>query len=269
MFRVATALYMYFVVLNVGLLTLVSGVQFDYINQNRWLLPPGSQCGKMQQSPINIRNAQVNNALNSLTFHDYDKPLAGKFKNIGTGVQFVPNTGATLAVSNHKGRYDLQWIRFHWGRDVTEGSEHQFNGIKHAAEIQFVHRKQNVPSTDRDAYAVVAVLAVPVNGAPAQNSVWSDLSVPIVHETSNTVFGSNPYNSLLPTNQNYYYYEGSFTTPLCTESVQWFVFKNTIDIPKGFLDDLRQVQADANGTPLTFNFRDLQNLNGRNIFKSP
>ena len=269
MFHITTALH--FVVLSLGLLTLVAGVPFNYNNQNQWPQFQGSQCGGMQQSPINIVTAQVNgnNGLNSLTFHDYDKPLDGQFQNIGTGVQFVPNAGATMAVSNHMVKYDLQRIYFRWGRDVTEGSEHQFNGNKHAAEIQFVHRKRNAPSTDRDAFAIVAVLADSVTGIPPPNSVWSDLSVPIGYATSNPVSGSSLYADLLPTNRGCYHYEGSFTTPLCTENVQWFVLKDTIDIPEGFLDDLRQVQSGPGGPPLIFNFRDIQNLNGRNVFKFP
>ena len=175
-----------------------------------------------------------------------------------------------MAVSTHKGIYDLQRIHFRWRRDATEGSKHQLNGIKHAAEIQFIHLKRNLTygSTDRDAYTIVAVLADSVPGTPPPNSVWSDLSVPTGYATSNLISGSNPYASLLPPNQNSYYYEGSFTTPLCTENVQWFVLKDTIDIPRSFLADLRQVQ-DANGTPLTFNFRELQDLNGRSVFKFP
>ena len=279
MFHVATALY--FVVLSLGLVTLVA--PFNYIDQNQWTLPPGSQCGGMRQSPINIVPAQVNgnDALKPLTFYDYDKPLDGVFENIGTTVQFVPNTRATMAVSTHKGIYDLQEIQFHWGSDETEGSEHQFSGIKYAAEIQFVHLKRNAPgSTDQDAYAIVSVLADSVTVAPVANPVWNDLSVPTGHATSNTVSGSSTtssivsssssqYENLLPTNRDYYYYEGSFTTPPCTENVQWFVFKKTIDIPEGFLDDLRLVKTDASGTLLTFNFRDLQNLNSRSVFKRP
>ena len=273
MFHVATALY--FVVLNLGLLTLVASARFRYDKQNVWRLFLGSQCGELRQSPIDIVTAEANenNALIPLTFHDYDKPLDGEFENIGSTVQFVPNFRATMAVSNHKGIYDLQRIQFRWGSDESQGSEHQLNGFKHAAEIQFVHLKRNVPpgSTDQDAYAIVAVLANSVPGTPLPNAVWSNLSVPIRYTTSNPVSGSSSqYESLLPTiRDSYYYYEGSFTTPLCTENVQWFVLNNTIDIPKGFLDDLRQVEMDESGTPLTFNFRDLQNLNARNVFEYP
>ena len=263
-------------VLNLGLLTLVAGDQFKYDEQHLWPMFLGSQCGELRQSPINIDTAQAIkiNALIPLTFHDYDKPLDGEFENICHTVQFVPNFRATMAVSNHKGIYDLQEIQFHWGSDENEGSEHQFSGIKYAAEIQFVHLKRNAPgSTDRDAYAIVSVLADSVPGTPVANPVWNDLSVPTRHATSHIVSGSSTtsqYDSLLPADQNsYYYYEGSFTTPPCTENVQWFVFENTIDIPMGFLADLRQVKTDASGTLLTFNFRDLQNLNSRSIFKRP
>ena len=270
---VATALH--FVVLSLGLLTLVASAPFNYNDQDVWRMFLGSQCGELRQSPINIVTAQANgnNALKPLTFHNYDMPLAGEFENIGTTVQFVPNAGATMAVSNHKGIYDLWRIYFHWGSTVTEGSEHQFDGTKHAAEIQFVHLKRNVPpgSTDPDAYAIVAVLAVRVTGPPASNSVWNHLSVPTVHATSNTVSGNRQYADLLPTNRDYYYYEGSFTTPLCTENVQWFVLQNTIPIPTGFLDDLRLVETESGTNPLllTFNFRGLQDLNARSVFKFP
>ena len=215
--------------------------------------------------------ANENNALIPLTFYDYDKPLDGEFENIGSTVQFVPNFRATMAVSNHKGIYDLRRIQFRWGSDENQGSEHRLNGVKHAAEIQFVHLKRNVPpgSTDQDAYAIVSVLADSVTVTPPPNSVLSNLSVPIEYTTSELVSGSSSYASLLPMNQDYYYYEGSFTTPLCTENVQWFVLNNTIGIPEDFLANLRQVETDANGTPLTFNFRDLQDLNARNVFKFP
>ena len=113
-----------------------------------------------------------------------------------------------MGVSTHKGIYDLQRIHLHWGRYATEGSEHQLNGIKHAAEIQFIHLERNLTygSTDQDAYTIVAVLADSVPGTSVPNSVWSDLSVPTGYTTSNPISGSNPYASLLLPNRNSYYY---------------------------------------------------------------
>ena len=191
MFRFATALHL--VVLSLGLLTLVTGAPFNYNIgfEKVWRRFLGSQCGGLRQSPINIQTADVQecNALMALSFHGYNQQLDGEFENTGTTVRFVPNAGATVAVSNHKGIYDLRWIDFHWGSDATEGSEHRVDGMKYVAEIQFVHLKRCVPpgSTDPDAYSIVSVLANQVDGTPAPNSVWSTLSVPTQHATSNSI----------------------------------------------------------------------------------
>ena len=190
MFHFATALHL--VVLSLGLLTLVTGAPFNYNIpfEKVWRRFLGSQCGGLRQSPINIpAQVQENNALMALSFHDYDQPLGGEFENIGTTVRFVPDAGTTVAVSNHKGIYDLRWIDFHWGSSGMEGSEHRVNGNQYAAEIQFVHLKRCVPpgSTDPDAYSIVSVLANQVAGTPDPNSVWSTLSVPTQHATSNSI----------------------------------------------------------------------------------
>ena len=70
---------------------------------------------------------------------------------------------------------------------------------------------------------------------------------------------------LFPNNHDYYYYEGSLTTPDCNETVQWFVYKNLIEVPQAYLQDLRRIKRDASGNLLTFNFRDTQRLNNRQV----
>ena len=145
MFHVATVLY--FVVLNLGLLTLVASTSFDYSNQDEWPVFPGSQCCGMRQSPINIdTNAALSKCsvlIPPLTFHDYNKPIAGTLKNIDSTVEFVPTVtpGASMAISNHRGIYDLQKIHICWGTTDVGGSEHQLNGVQYAAEIQLIHLK--------------------------------------------------------------------------------------------------------------------------------
>ena len=66
-----------------------------------------------------------------------------------------------------------------------------------------------------------------------------------------------------PNNRVCYYYAGSLTTPDCDEIVKWFVYKNLIEVPKTYLEDLRKIKKDASGNLLTFNFRDTQKLNNR------
>ena len=277
MFHVATVLY--FVVLNLALLALVASTSFSYNNQNMWPAAfPGSQCGGIRQSPIDIdTNAALSNSvLISLTFHDYNKPIAGTLKNIGSTVEFVPATGASMAVSNHRGIYELWKIQIRWGPTNVGGSEHRLNGVQRAAEIQLIHLKQGVPpeSTARDAYSIVAIHADVTTSAAS--TVWDEFDPPPTAylETKDIASNTYHYDDLLPplpatSPRPYYYYEGSFTTPLCTERVQWFMLKDNITIPAFFLAKLRQVkrEGNANSPLLTFNFRDLQPLNARNVSK--
>nr|ABR53885.1 astrosclerin-1 [Astrosclera willeyana] len=262
---------LHFVVISLGLVTLVaSRCDFNYYNQRAWLSCPGSQCGGNRQSPINIdtRDTKANNNLIALRFNNYKVPVDGDFENLGTDVEFVPkNKHATL--TNHLGTYVLQQFQFHWGRDSSEGSEHRIDGQQYAAEIHFVHLKQGASQngTAGDTYSVVAVLCeaadIPIRG------VWRNLSpVPTVHKDSHCILDL-VYADLLPRNRDYYHYEGSLTTPLCDETVQWFVLKNTIKIPEAFLTRLRRVERHRSGTLLTFNFRKLQRLHGRDVFEFP
>jgi len=63
---------------------------------------------------------------------------------------------------------------------------------------------------------------------------------------------------LLPESLAHYAYEGSLTTPPCTEGVKFFIMKNPIGIQKEMID----------GFPFKMNARPVQPLNGRKISAS-
>ena len=223
------------VALFLGLFTLTAAVEFTYDDQAEWLTFSGSQCGGDRQSPINIDTDDVeddDNSLIKLVFTNYDQDHNGEFENTATNVEFVPDTlDATL--TNHLGMYTLMQFHLHWGEDDTEGSEHQVDDEQLAAEIHFVHLKQGPSPSDTagDTFSVVAVLREARDQA-ITGTVWEKLNpVPTDFESSITV-DDFVYEDLLPSNQDYYQYEGSLTTPLCNETVQWFVLQNTIDTPK-------------------------------------
>ena len=243
-----------------------SQLDYNYEDQAAWANLPGSFCGTgRRQSPINIETASVqesNTLLQNLIFNGYDRVVDGSLANTGHNVQFDPSSSAPGAsVMNHEGTYNLLQFHLHWGEGQRDGSEHRVNGSQYAAEIHFVHRSTDASSTAVNALAVVGVFAVANSAAPA--GIWQQLMpVPTGYGNSTSITGIR-YSDLLPTNRDYYYYEGSLTTPLCDETVQWFVLKETMQIPESYLAMLRMVQEDANGTPLTHNVRDAQALNGR------
>ena len=240
----------YSMVLTLGLLTLVVSAQ--------------------NQSPINIDTGTTlpNSILGPLTFHQYDVAVSGDFVFTGTTMEFVPDSVAPDSVAPDSvatlttpqgTTYELQEVVFHWGSTSSEGSEHQVNAQPFAAEIQFVHLKQGASPNDAaaDTYLILAMRYQHVSEKP--RGVWSNLT-PVPNVGKPTRVSKVVYDDLLPANRDYYQYEGSHTTSPYTENVQWYVMQNTIPIPEEFLAKLRAVQIS--------NFRPVQDLNGRSVFKS-
>jgi len=62
------------------------------------------------------------------------------------------------------------------------------------------------------------------------------------------------FSDFLPPDLDYYHYEGSLTTPPCSEIVMWYLFKQPIKIPTEFLSLLRQIEDEKN-QPLLHNHR--------------
>ena len=61
---------------------------------------------------------------------------------------------------------------------------------------------------------------------------------------------------------NFFRYNGSLTTPGCSESVIWTVFRHSLSISEGQLSFFRSLE-DGQGRPLVNNFRPLQPLYDR------
>jgi len=65
---------------------------------------------------------------------------------------------------------------------------------------------------------------------------------------------------LLPEDKNYYTFEGSLTTPPCSEGVKWVILKQTMSISAEQLVQYQAVYPE--------NARPLQPLNDREVFSS-
>ena len=68
-------------------------------------------------------------------------------------------------------------------------------------------------------------------------------------------------DNLFPLKRGFYHFEGSLTTPPCTEGVQWFVLKQAITISDA------QYQTFTALYP--YNARPVQKTNGRQIVQGP
>lgn len=77
-------------------------------------------------------------------------------------------------------------------------------------------------------------------------------------------------SSFLPVHRHdFYRYQGSLTTPPCSESVTWIILKRGLLIGKNQLKMLRDLRSDPEcQTPITNNWRNLQKGNGRRVSKT-
>jgi len=200
-----------------------------------------NECGStVRQSPINIVNAVSDDNLTDLstTYANSSTDIL----NNGHTIQFNYNGTATL---NFDGEV-FSLLQFHFHAE----SEHTVVGSHHPLEAHLVHKSAS------GNLAVIGVL-FELGDENAFLAQFID-NLP-EHKDDTYVNASLSYNalSLLSAGDSYFNYDGSLTTPPCSEIVEWIVMENPLEAS--------QTQLDAFSNILHNNFRPIQPLNGRVI----
>jgi carbonic anhydrase len=200
------------------------------------------RCAKgMNQSPIDIRKA-VKADLPALQFN-YGQAVPTLVNN-GHSIQVNVPAGQTLTVGEQ--RYELLQFHFH------SPSEETVNG-KHAAMVgHFVHRNT------AGELGVIGILMQPGKTNAAFAPVFAHL--PRKGESITVDNLTLDLGAMLPTDKGYYAFEGSLTTPPCSEGVQWMIMKKPITLGAGQIKAFRRV--------FNANVRPIQAQNGRIIKES-
>ena len=238
----------------------VNNMAWNHDNQDSWTILPNCQAGGQNQSPINIITKEAINITTPIVFEGNYDSHHGKWTNTGHSLQFTPIFAADIPSIKWKGQYFLKQFHFHWGMKPGEGSEHLVNSVSQDGELHFVHQNSN-PTSERDQIAVLAVMLQSTDDS--LNDTWKQLQIVPQHGESIQLQNIN-IKDLLPADKSFWHYEGSLTTPPCSENVQWFVFKEVIPIPKEVLS-IWSKTPDASGTPILYNFRKVQPTNGRTL----
>lgn len=169
-------------------------------------------CGRGQeQSPIDLANATMTDLAN-ISF-DYGETAVNIINN-GHTIQVNVSSGSHIVINGET--YNLAQFHFH------APGEHTVAGRSYPLEMHLVHRAAN------KALAVVGVFIAEgaENGAFAP--VWEHLPA---EETGLTATGATVnVAALLPANQLFYRYNGSLTTPPCSEGVLWSVMSTPIEM---------------------------------------
>ena len=195
-------------------------------------------CGKgKSQAPLNIKGPFVKGRISVAA--DYK---AGPLRMINNGHTVQVNVAAGSKLRIDGVPYDLLQYHFH------RPSEEQIDGKPMAMVIHFVHKSA------AGKLAVLGVLLKEGNENPGIKTLWTHAPTAEGPEVTPDEVAFNPSN-LLPKEFDFFSYEGSLTTPPCTEGVRFFILKTPVNVSR----------EQVIGFPFKRNARPVQPLNDRVI----
>ncbi|WP_440886865.1 carbonic anhydrase [Vibrio sp. WZ-1] len=200
-----------------------------------------SECAKGQnQSPINI-DSTIEAKLAKLQFN-YDGKVISLLNN-GHTLQTSLEGNNTLKVDGKD--FALKQFHFH------TPSENHVDGKEYPLEAHFVH-------SDEDGNLAVVAVFFKVGDA---NSALAKLLQNIPDKEQNVAIKA-PFDAdaLIPMDKEYYRFNGSLTTPPCSEGVRWLVLKEAQSISPEQVKEFAKVMG-ANNRPI-------QALNARMVLEN-
>jgi carbonic anhydrase len=206
--------------------------------------PDYARCANgKEQSPINIETLHVVKDKKMADPDIHYKPTLFSLRNDGRTIQGAPSTLDNSIVLDNE-EYQLTQFHFH------TPSEHQFNRQHFDMELHFVHKSANHQ---------IAVLGLMIKEGETNSyleNAWN--LIPRV-KTTKEVKLTEPIDlmKLLPKEKDSFQYNGSLTTPPCSEGVKWVILKEPIEMSKEQIDQFRDIFVD--------NHRPVQPLNDREV----
>lgn len=194
-----------------------------------------------RQSPINISETSTLKGPAEPIRFSYN-PSEGTVVNNGHTIMVEVQGNNSIMVRGSV--FHLLQFHFH------TPSEERINYNQHPMVVHLVHQN------DEGQYAVVAVLLDVGEANALINKVWTYMPL----DTGDRVrmpSGSINLSEVLPTDQHYYQYFGSLTTPPCSENVLWMVMKQPLTIS--------QAQYKLFSQLYPMNARPVQPVNGRPV----
>ena len=183
------------------------------------------------QSPIDL-GGFVEADLKPLKL-DYKAGIADILNN-GHTVQINYASGSSLAVDG--GAFELKQFHFH------APSENKVNGKQFPLEGHLVH-------ADKDGnLAVVAVMFREGAANTLLTRLWEKM--PNKAGEKSTLPPGLSVTQLLPKERDYYRFNGSLTTPPCSEGVRWFVMKKPATASKAQIEQFSKSVGVANNRPI-------------------
>ena len=192
------------------------------------------------QSPIDL----VGILDAELPILDFDYQNTGKLieKNTGHAIQENVQPGNHVRLKDKS--YELKQFHFH------SPSEHTVNGEYFPMEVHFVHQNQ------KGELLVVGLMFV----EGKRNALMDQLPSFRAERGEDPFYEGVDYNELVTGRQEYFYYNGSLTTPPCSEGVSWIVMQRPIEVSEDQIQHYRDLLGFTNNRPI-------QPINARVVLK--
>ena len=198
-------------------------------------------CNGKNQSPINLTGF-IEADLTPLIF-DYQQGGEQVINN-GHTVQVNYQQGSSITIDGK--HFNLLQFHFH------APSENHINGHSYPLEAHLVHADKN------GNLAVVAVMFKEGKSNALLAKAWQ--SMPKHAGEQHKLTSKVNVDKLLPKNRDYYRFNGSLTTPPCSEGVRWLVMKDAVSASKTQIENFESALHEANNRPI-------QPLNARSVMQ--
>lgn len=217
---------------------------WTYSEVKKWGEESGFETCKLgqEQSPINIVKKEVKKS-DWPAIETHYKSSKAEIVNNGHTIQINLATGGSAQLRNNQ--YKLLQFHFH------TPSEEKINGKNYPMVAHLVHK-------NKDGHlAVIALLIKEGKENTALKNVFANLPA---EESNSDLADEINVTDILPASLKYYGFNGSLTTPPCSEGVAWHVVEKPIELSKAQINAFKKI--------FKSNARPVQPLNGRIIEES-
>lgn len=194
-----------------------------------------------EQSPIDVDAAPASEAEQGADPVTYDyTPSSFTLEKEPYTIKASAKDAGGITLGDEQ--YDL--LQFH----IHTPSEHTLDGARTELGVHLVH--QNADGE----LAVVQLFFEPGEGDGALSEAFGDLPST---EDETTTLDDFDVSTLLPDTRTTFRYDGSLTTPPCTENVRWIVMQEAMEGSSELITTVQDLIGDS--------ARPLQPLNGREV----
>lgn len=184
------------------------------------------------QTPVNLNRSKSLEHDEVVEF-DYHKSPAEIINN-GHTIQFNFKEKNFLKINNKK--YELKQFHFH------HQSEHTLGGKYYPGEMHFVHVSED---------GKLAVVGLFLEYAKSREGAEKFFSkIPALNESSS--HQSVDLSRFIGSRREHFYYQGSLTTPPCSENVHWIVFDQPLEIDQADFAGFTKIYPRNNRTLQAF-----------------